>query len=243
LNLYALGDLDDFFWPRTTWYGLNPFEGLSPIALQYAADACPTLLALARRPGRMQQLVHSIVPLLPDTVHAHLTSGVVDALQPDYRIGRRKRMVRMMLRGKTQGEIPAAGVRRLNGQDLPELRRLYAESYEDNWFEERMLATGMYFGITADSRLVSVAGVHVYSPRYGVAALGNIATHPDYRGNGYGSAVTAELCRHLRATVEFIGLNAATTNAAAIRVYRKLGFERVFDYEELLLRRGRQSGQ
>ena len=23
LNLYAIGDLDDFFWPHTIWYGLE----------------------------------------------------------------------------------------------------------------------------------------------------------------------------------------------------------------------------
>ena len=54
-----------------------------------------------------------------------------------------------------------------------------------------MLETGKYFGIRREGILVSVAGIHVYSPEYDVAALGNITTHPDFRGQGLGRKVTA----------------------------------------------------
>lgn len=37
-----------------------------------------------------------------------------------------------------------------------------------------MLEAGCYYGLGREGRPVSVAGVHVYSPRYRVAVLGNI---------------------------------------------------------------------
>jgi hypothetical protein len=73
---------------------------------------------------------------------------------------------------------------RLNKTDLPSLQALYMASYPKNWFDPRMLETGHYFGIKEGDAIVCVAGVHVYSPRYRVAALGNISTHPECSGAG-----------------------------------------------------------
>jgi hypothetical protein len=70
----------------------------------------------------------------------------------------------------------------LSAADTEELLALYAASYPGNWFVPRMLETGFYFGIRRGRALVSVAGVHVFSPQYKVAALGNITTRPDARG-------------------------------------------------------------
>lgn len=83
-------------------------------------------------------------------------------------------------------------------------------------------------------RLVSIAGIHVYSPKYKVAALGNITTLPSRRGKGYGRRVTARLCRSLVDEGIDIGLNVKADNSAAISCYRGLGFETVAAYEEFL---------
>ena len=80
-----------------------------------------------------------------------------------------------------------------------------------------------------------VAGVHVHSPAMRVAALGNIATHTRARGRGLASAVTAALCHRLAPEVDLIGLNVAARNAAAIACYRRVGFEPIAEYEELLV--------
>jgi predicted GNAT family acetyltransferase len=95
-----------------------------------------------------------------------------------------------------------------------------------------MLETGRYYGPRDAGGLLSVAGVHVYSRRYRVAALGNIATHPAHRGKGYGTRVTGRLCRTLLDEVEHIGLNVKTDNEPALRCYRRLGLEVVARYAE-----------
>jgi predicted GNAT family acetyltransferase len=98
-----------------------------------------------------------------------------------------------------------------------------------------MLETGHFYGIRRDHTLVSVAGVHVYSPLYKVGVVGNVTTHPDYRGKGLGTAVCARLCQQLLQTAEHIGLNVKADNVAAIASYKRLGFEVVGEYEEALL--------
>jgi ribosomal protein S18 acetylase RimI-like enzyme len=65
--------------------------------------------------------------------------------------------------------------------------------------------------------------------------LGNIVTHLDYRGKGFGKAVTARLCQLLAENVDNIGLNVKADNITAVAMYRKLGFEIVGTYFELMV--------
>ncbi len=102
-------------------------------------------------------------------------------------------------------------------------------------FDPRMLATGEYFGARADGALVCAAGVHVVSRAQRVAALGNVATHPAWRGRGLAPRVVGRLCRSLLASVDLVGLNVAAENAAAIACYAGLGFAVAADYDEVLL--------
>jgi hypothetical protein len=44
LHVYAIGDLDDFFWTSTVWYGLKEGENLLAVALLYTGGDLPTLL-------------------------------------------------------------------------------------------------------------------------------------------------------------------------------------------------------
>ena len=89
-------------------------------------------------------------------------------------------------------------------------------------------------GIRREGTLVCIAGVHVHSSIYRVAALGNIATDPALRGQGLAQRATAQLCRALLTTVDTIGLNVKADNTAAIACYRKLGFEVAAEYEEAM---------
>src|SRR5437868_2648858 len=85
-----------------------------------------------------------------------------------------------------------------------DLEELYSISYPGNWFDARMLETDHYFGIYDGKQLASIAGIHVYSPHYKVAVLGNVTTHPDYRKLGMGTATCAKLCQVLYHSVEHI---------------------------------------
>src|SRR5262249_3091667 len=160
------------------------------------------------------------------------TEGVADVLAEHYRIEPHGTHHKMALtdRSRLAGFDGSAAVA-LSAADTGELPALYAAGYPGHWFVPRRLGPGYYHRLRAGPALVSVAGVHVFSPRYQVAALGNITTRPDARGQGLATTATARLCQDLlRAGVEHVGLNVKADNRGAIACYRKLGFERVADY-------------
>jgi ribosomal protein S18 acetylase RimI-like enzyme len=237
LHAYELGDLDDFFWPHTRWFASAP-DG-DEIVLIYSATELPVLLALADEPHeRMRALLHSLAPILPPRFYAHLSGELAGVFARTHRVEPHGAHVRMVLADEARlGQIDTAGVEKLASSDLKELRDLYAASYSGNWFDPRMLETGHYCGIRQHGAIVSVAGVHVYSARYRVAALGNITTHPRYRGRGFGTATTAALCRDLSESTDLIALNVKEDNLAAIRCYEQLGFDRLAVYGEYMITR------
>jgi len=85
--------------------------------------------------------------------------------------------------------------------------------------------------------LASIAGVHVYSEQYRVAALGNIATLPSHRRKGHGTRVTARFCQSLSQHIDHIGLNVKADNTSAVSCYEKLGFEVAATHGEYLIHR------
>jgi ribosomal protein S18 acetylase RimI-like enzyme len=238
LHIYSIGDLDNFFWPYTSWYGSKSNENIDAVALLYVGLSLPTLLALSNEHEVMAELLTSIQHLLPFRFYAHLSPGLETVLGTTHDLESHGEHCKMALADETlTSKYDRSGIVRLSMKDLTAIKRLYKESYPENWFDPRMLETGQYFGIMEVNRLVSIAGIHVYSPQYKVAALGNITTLPAYRSKGYGSRVTATLCQSLCREGIRIGLNVKTDNTTAISCYKRIGFEIVASYEEFMVQR------
>jgi ribosomal protein S18 acetylase RimI-like enzyme len=231
LHLYELGDLDDFFWPHTTWYARG-----DAIVLVYAPGELPVVVGLGG--AEHAAVLAELAPALPPRVYAHLSPGLVDALAPRYASAEHHALRKMLLRDPAACDgVDPSGVAVLAPAARDELIAFYARAYPGNWFDPRMLETRRYVGIRDgdDGALVAVAGVHVYSEHERVAALGNIAVVPEARGRGLARRVTAALCRSLRGRVDHVGLNVRADNAAAIACYTRLGFAAIATYEEHLL--------
>jgi ribosomal protein S18 acetylase RimI-like enzyme len=235
LHAYSLGDLDDFFWPFTTWYALRDQERVQQLVLLYNGCSLPTILAYAEQPvAAMRELLSRLLSVLPRRFYAHLTPGLADVLEDGYRIQPHGDYHKMALAASVPLDgLDGSAAAPLSAADAEELRALYSAAYPGNFFVPRMLETGYYFGIRRGGVLVSVAGVHVFSRPYKVAALGNITTRPDFRGQGLATAATARLCQELRrAGIEHIGLNVKSDNEAALECYKRIGFNRIADYGE-----------
>lgn len=238
LNIYSIGDLDDFFWPYTMWYGSKSNGHIDAVALVYVGLPLPTLLALSNELDAMTGLLISIQHLLPYRFYAHLSPGLENVLGTTHDLEPHGEHFKMALSDETPASrYDCSGVVRLSMKDLTAVQALYKESYPENWFDPRMLDTNQYFGIREENRLVSVAGIHVYSPQYKVAALGNIATLPACRNKGHGSRVTATLCRSLCGDGIRVGLNVKSDNRTAISCYQRIGFEVVASYGEFMVQR------
>ncbi|MHC4433681.1 MAG: GNAT family N-acetyltransferase [Planctomycetota bacterium] len=236
LHIYSIGDLDDFFWHNTVWYAAKDGDDIQALVLLYTVQPVPTLHAMCEKRDPMTELLRSILHLLPGRFHAHLSGGLAKVFDERGSVESSSEHWKMALSDKSRlSAVDCSEVVRLTAADLDEMLRLYEEAYPGNWFNPRMLETGQYFGIRRDDSLVSVAGVHVYSQRYKVASLGNVVTHPDYRGSGLARSATARLCRSLTETVDHIGLNVKADNAPAMGLYEELGFEKVSPYHECMI--------
>jgi ribosomal protein S18 acetylase RimI-like enzyme len=236
MHLYHLGDLDEFFWPYTIWYGAKSEGTLDQLVLLYTGLEDPVMLAITEDAPAMRDLVRSILHLLPPRIYSHLSSGVPEALASAYHIASHGAHDKMLLTDPSQLEkIDVAEAVHLTSADQPELENFYAESYPGNWFDPRMLETGAFYGIRRNGKWASVAGIHVYSPEFRACAIGSVTTHPDYRGQGLAKAACAQLCCSMQGTIDHIGLNVKSDNASAIALYSALGFTKVATYEECTL--------
>ncbi|MCP4609381.1 MAG: GNAT family N-acetyltransferase [Planctomycetes bacterium] len=235
LHIYSLGDLDDFFWPYTTWYALTDSASIRAIALMYTGGNLPCLHALAEDDKAVytEELLRCLIGILPRRFHAHLTLGSEGILAERYDLRPFGRHDRMALTDKSLlPNIDTSEAEGLSVSNLDEILSFFEKAYPGNFFEPKMLETKQYCGIRQSGELVSVAGVHVYSARYRVAALGNIATHPDCRGRGYGRIAAAKVCKSLLKEIDDIGLNVKADNTSAIKCYEKLGFEATGSFGE-----------
>ena len=134
-----------------------------------------------------------------------------------------------------QNQVFDSSVTQITNQE--KASEFYRLSYPDNFFNPESLKTGAYLGIVEANEILAIAGVHVYSEEYGVAALGNITTRPDKRRMGLGEKVTEALITHLSSKVKHIGLNVDQDNVSARSIYESLGFVYVGTYLEAMCTR------
>lgn len=235
LHLFELGDLDDRFWPDTLFWGDDGGDGkLVALCTLYAGPGLPTLLAFARHElAATLRLLEALRPRLPRRFVAHLSVGLEEALRGEWALTDGSAHWKMgLVEPARLRTVDTAGVERLGGGDRDELEALYAKAHPGTAFDPRTLDSGPFFGVRVGGELVSAAGVHVYSEAERVAVIGNVATDPPFRGRGLARRATAALCEELSARVDFIGLNVAQDNAAAIACYRRIGFDVVGAYRE-----------
>jgi len=238
LHVYSLGDLDDLHWPRTTCFGLVVGEEISHVTTLYQGEGLPVLLAFGTDGFIGENYYHWLSNRLPDPFYAHLSPGVEETFKADHVITDYGTHYKMSLvEPRVRQEASQGKAHRLDISHLPELRDLYQQSYTENAFDPAMLTTGKYYGCRSKGMLISAAGVHVYSSRYRVAAIGNITTHPDHRNRGFARLVTSALCRDLLDEVNHIGLNVKADNEPALHLYQSLGFEISCKYGEFSLKK------
>ncbi len=230
-HLYGLADLEEPFWSNSTWYR----DGLAVVGVVSVGDRWVTGYAMSRvAPDETLELLAEIHDEIPSGTWVTGPIGMFEAMspvRPARDIGAHWRMILdepVDVAGSTQA-LP------LGPDDLDALVDLHASDQGRAFFLPAMLAGNPFVGIWDDGRLVASAGTHVASLRHGVAAVGAVITRPSHRGQGLGTRVTAALCRMLADDYETVGLNVEIGNAPALRLYDRLGFRRVFQYEEIQL--------
>ena len=149
----------------------------------------------------------------------------LDALRAYYRTGAEEPMIRMRVTAETFRPAPGSAqwAVKLDPRQVSVVNRLYARGV-GSILTRALMEQGLYYGIFAGSELVAVAGTHFIAPTYGLAAVGNVFTHPGHRGRGLATACTGAVTEALLRRCPDVVLNVNATNEPARRAYRRLGY-------------------
>ena len=116
---------------------------------------------------------------------------------------------------------PGVDAHRLTIEDVPEMLDLVAIA-QPGPFLTRTIELGHYYGVRLDGRLVAMAGERMHLT--GFCEISAVCTHPEYRGLGYGGAMTSMVAEGILSRGEIPFLHVAAGNDVAFQLYQKLGF-------------------
>ena len=231
-SVYPLGDLSPGFFEQSEWY--RAAGGATALVLILRAFSSPVLFALGD-PAAVAPLLEGI----PDEPEMFLDvrPEILHLIKARYTIHQETVMWRMILDPWAFSPTAGEAVTRLGPDDFPALRALYADGETSGeapgFFSASMLDQGVFYGIREGEELVAAAGTHLVVPAESVAAIGNVYTRRDCRGQGLAARVTSAVAGELlHMNLRTIALNVSQTNSAALRVYERLGFERYCGYYE-----------
>lgn len=223
-SVYALGDLAPGYFERCSWY--IPRNGDCALALIYRGFTPPILFTLGDA-FAISMMMDEIGAEASYSLHVH--PAVLPVLEKRYRI-EEKAVLRMVIAPDDFKAAPFEDAVRLGPDDACSLERLYDDGLDvgesPEHFHSEMLRDGVFFGIREGEDLVAAAGTHIVAPAESVGAVGNVYTRRDWRGMGLAAKVTSAVVTELlRMQLTTIALNVYPGNAAAIRIYERLGFK------------------
>jgi ribosomal protein S18 acetylase RimI-like enzyme len=103
------------------------------------------------------------------------------------------------------------------------------------FFRSRTCAMGSYYGIRQNGRLVAMCGERMNIANY--HEISGLCTHPEFRGRGYAVVLMMQLMRDHRSAGLQSYLHVSATNANAIALYERMGFDHRGEFQLRLVTR------
>jgi ribosomal protein S18 acetylase RimI-like enzyme len=215
---YALVDLDPEHSAFSEWHVLG-----NSVLLCYTGLEPPILFAH----GEVEQLRSLLEKFPSGGYQISFPYDLLQSLPASASILNLFPMWRMRFDHSQIAQRTGIEVERLGVDDLAHIDRLYKGQQDaPDGYHSRQLEMGPFVGIWESGTLVATAGIHVFSERRSMAAIGNVYTHPDWRRRGLAQACTASLLSILLSKgVATIVLNVGQNNQAALALYERMGFK------------------
>lgn len=225
-NAYLLGGLDPAYLPFCNWYADTENDEIQFIALEYTGLSLPAVFFTSATHTNMIAF-SKLKEHLPSRFLFHAHESLYPMIQQVFQPKSAQMMLRMGLKKSNYiaRKLDTSKVEILGHRDTAAMMELYT-FYPDHLFEAYQLESGLYFGVR-DPKLgfSSVAGIHVFSETYDVAAIGNFVTHPERRGQKLASRCTKRLLDSLFERTSLVALNVQEKNEPAVKIFRNFGFE------------------
>jgi len=153
---------------------------------------------------------------LPATV-----DDLASLVQPPLKLQFTKDLVQMVCSQRIS--VPARGVELhvLSESDSADMMAL-ADLTHPGPFRSHTFTLGTFLGIRVDGTLAAMGGQRMHLP--GHREISAICTHPDFRGQGYARTIVARLVGAIFDEGLTPFLHVEAQNAAALALYRDLGF-------------------
>ena len=217
---YALGDLDSSSRGRCSWGIAYDAAGEATALAMHHDGLVPQPLFLMGDPAGCRAVLASVIK--PRDAFFQSTEALDVAAEELYELQRPTALLRMVV--DSSSFVPYAGAaQRLAPEDIDDLNRLYQLGFRAG-FAQAILDDAVYYGVRVRGRLVSAAGTHVINRREGIAVVGNVMTHADFRGHDFAKMVTGAVTAELLDQVPDVALNVHADNAPAIAAYTRLGY-------------------
>ncbi|MBO9577000.1 MAG: GNAT family N-acetyltransferase [Sphingobium sp.] len=205
---------------RPVWHALTGLQARhavgGPLALRFHPEIGPLAAAASDdEPGLL-----ALAALLPEegglaTVHAR-----PHPLPPGAMLDQARPAVQMIA-DSAPDPFDHPDIRPLGHRDAAEMHEL-ALLTEPGPFAARTHELGQFWGIRAEGRLIAMAGERMRLP--GLGEVSAVCVRPDARGRGLGMLMTRKAMSHIAAQGLQPFLHCYADNAAAIELYRRLGF-------------------
>lgn len=230
---YALGDLDGPNRNRVAWGMAYDDDGRPTALAMHHEGLVPQPLFLMGAPDGCRAILDHV--LKPRDAYLQGTELHEAAIRDLYDLDAPLVMLRMVVDRETF--VPFAGpAERLTALDIEDLNRLYQLGFRAG-FPPAIIEDGVYYGVRVRGRLVSAAGTHAINPREGIAVVGNVMTHADFRGHDFAKMVTSAVTAELLDRVPDVALNVHADNEPAVAAYTRLGYRTHCQLVERLARR------
>ncbi len=217
---YAIGDLEPALFKWCEWHASSRNGRLTSLCLSFRRMT-PHRVFLMGSGQDLEPILEGALKTSRAYFSCRLRHLVV--IRRFYTLQRVQLMLRMVL--KPERFTPVEGVvSRMGPGDAGLLHDLY-RWYGDVAFAPYQLEQGVFYGVERGGKIVASAGTHLVSRTYGLGIVGNVFTHPDYRGRGYATACTSAVVEELLSQSLEVVLNVEHGNQAASSIYTRLGFD------------------